>query len=185
MPFFTMESVKNFAAGSAQRPPSTILRPMCIRPLRNVPAVIITAFAWNTISQIVRTPTTRSCSTKSSVTSSCQMWRLGVCSKRSRIVKLYCIRSHCARGLHIAGPLERLSIRNCIVAKSVISPINPPRASISRTICPLAIPPIAGLQLICAILFISIVMRHVFAPIVAAAYAASQPAWPAPITKTS
>ena len=29
-------------------------------------------------------------------------------------------------------------------------PISPPRASISRTICPLATPPIAGLQLICA-----------------------------------
>ena len=31
---------------------------------------------------------------------------------------------------------------------SVSTPIAPPRASISRTICPLATPPIAGLQLI-------------------------------------
>jgi hypothetical protein len=45
--------------------------------------------------------------------------------------------------------------------RSVISPMRPPRASISRTICPLAIPPTAGLQLICPILFMSGVMRSV------------------------
>ena len=41
---------------------------------------------------------------------------------------------HCARGLHIAAPFERLSIRNCMVEWSVIRAIRPPRASISRTI---------------------------------------------------
>jgi hypothetical protein len=46
-------------------------------------------------------------------------------------------------------------------------------------------PPIAGLQLIWAILFISIVTRQVFLPKFAAAAAASQPAWPAPITNMS
>ncbi len=51
-------------------------------------------------------------------------------------------------GDHIAGPFERLSIRNCIALKSLIIPDPPPNASISRTICPLATPPIAGLQLI-------------------------------------
>ena len=53
-----------------------------------------------------------------------------------------------------------------------------PRAQCDREkfICPLAIPPMAGLQLICPILFISIVMRQVFEPILAAAAAASHPA---------
>ena len=49
--------------------------------------------------------------------------------------------------------------------------------------CPM--PPTAGLQLICAILFISMVIRQVFAPKLAEAQAASQPACPAPITITS
>ena len=40
----------------------------------------------------------------------------------------------------------------------------------------------AGLQLICAILFISIVMSNVFEPRLAAVVAASLPACPAPIT---
>ena len=64
-------------------------------------------------------------------------------------------------------------------------PIAPPRASISRTICPLATPPIAGLQLICATVSQLVVSSAVRAPIRAAASAASQPAWPAPMTRTS
>ena len=93
--------------------------------------------------------------------------------------------AHCARGLHMAGPLERFNMRNWIAVLSVTNPIYPPKASISRTICPLAIPPTAGLQLICPILFMSIVIRQVFEPRFAAAAAASQPACPAPITITS
>ncbi|EJX09655.1 hypothetical protein EVA_02234 [gut metagenome] len=46
-------------------------------------------------------------------------------------------------------------------------------------------PPMAGLQLICAILFMSMVIRQVLEPRLAAAAAASQPACPAPITITS
>ena len=45
---------------------------------------------------------------------------------------------------HTAGPLPWLSIRNCIAVSSVTIPMCPPSASISRTICPLAIPPTAG-----------------------------------------
>jgi hypothetical protein len=59
---------------------------------------------------------------------------------------------------------------------SVTRPICPPSASISLTICPLAMPPTAGLQLICAILFMSMVTRQVLAPMLAAAVAASHPA---------
>ena len=44
---------------------------------------------------------------------------------------------------------------------SVHLPMTPPRASISRTICPFATPPIAGLQLIWATASAFIVSRHV------------------------
>src|SRR6185503_14742890 len=58
-------------------------------------------------------------------------------------------------------------------------------ASISRTIWPFATPPIAGLQLICAITPIFMVINSTDEPKLAAAAAASQPAWPAPTTITS
>src|ERR1700761_6818256 len=57
-------------------------------------------------------------------------------------------------------------------------------ASISRTIWPLATPPIAGLQLICAIVPMFMVINSTEEPRLAAAAAASQPAWPAPTTIT-
>ena len=62
-----------------------------------------------------------------------------------------CCLSHCARGDQTAGPREVLSRRNWMPTASVTSPMMPPRASISRTMCPLAMPPTAGLQDICAI----------------------------------
>src|SRR5271170_2451544 len=68
---------------------------------------------------------------------------------------------------------------------SVTSPITPPSASISRTRCPFAMPPIAGLQDICAIKSRFIVIIAVRTPMRAHARAASQPAWPAPTTTTS
>src|SRR5690606_28715195 len=55
-------------------------------------------------------------------------------------------------------------------------------ASISLTIWPLAIPPMAGLQLIWAMVCKFMVISKTFAPRFAAAAAASQPAWPAPTT---
>src|SRR4030095_14968754 len=61
----------------------------------------------------------------------------------------------------------------------------PPNASISRTRCPLAIPPIAGLHDICPTRSRLSVINPVSAPRRADADAASQPAWPAPITITS
>ena len=69
---------------------------------------------------------------------------------------------------------------------SIACPMAPPSASISRTICPLATPPIAGLQLIWRDgVAIGRQESDVGAPIRAAASAASTPAWPAPITSTS
>ena len=185
MPCAAIDSVRPFAAGSATRPPSICTLPMCISPLRNVPAVIIVHEARNSAPICVLTPTALPSSTISSVAISCHKSRFGVFSRISRQYWLNFILSHCARGLHIAGPFERLSIRNCMDARSVTMAVYPPSASISRTICPFAMPPIAGLQLICAILFMSIVIRHVRLPMFAAAAAASHPACPAPITNMS
>src|SRR5438552_5495541 len=64
-------------------------------------------------------------------------------------------------------------------------PIKPPSASTSRTIWPLARPPIAGLQDIWPIFAGSMLIRATFAPRRAAAHAASAPAWPPPITMMS
>jgi hypothetical protein len=64
-------------------------------------------------------------------------------------------------------------------------PDKPPKASISRTICPLATPPIAGLHDIWAIVPMFIVISRTLDPMFAAAAAASQPACPAPTTITS
>src|ERR1035438_872516 len=63
---------------------------------------------------------------------------------------------------------------------SATSPITPPSASISRTRCPLAIPPMAGLHDICAIRSAFIVIMTVRRPMRAQARAASHPAWPPP-----
>src|SRR3954451_9004715 len=68
---------------------------------------------------------------------------------------------------------------------SIACPIAPPSASISRTICPLPTPPIAGLQLIWPTVSQLVVNSAVRAPRRAAARAASVPAWPAPTTITS
>src|SRR5580693_1021812 len=68
---------------------------------------------------------------------------------------------------------------------SATTPITPPSASISRTRCPLAMPPIAGLQDICAIRSRFMVTMAVRNPMRAQARAASHPACPAPITTTS
>ena len=187
MPRALILSVRCSVAGSAHLPPCTILRPMCISPLRNVPAVMMTVGAYISHPQMVFTPVT--CWWLSPViissTWSCHISRLGVWSSTSRHFHINLPRSHCALGLHMAGPLLLLSIRNCIAVASVTIPMPPPKASTSRTICPFAMPPTAGLHDICAILFMSIVTRHVLAPILAAAWAASHPACPPPTTMTS
>ena len=172
-------------AGSETRPPSICTGPTCIKPLRNVPAVRTTVLAEKCTPKAVFTPFTMPSSMHSDTAESCHMKRLGVFSRMWRHSAMKRMRSACERGLHIAGPFERLSIRNCMLLRSVTMPICPPRASISLTICPLAMPPTAGLQLIWAILFISIVMSKVHEPMRAAAAAASHPACPAPITITS
>src|SRR5579863_8792692 len=130
-------------------------------------------------------PTTNNCSTIRSATSACLIFRFGCDSKTSRIFRRYACLSHCARGDQTAGPREVFSSRNCIPTASVISPMIPPRASTSRTKCPLAMPPTAGLHDICAIRSTLRVYSAVLRPMRAAAIAASHPAWPAPTTTTS
>ena len=185
MPWRVMLSVKRVTAGSAILPPGIIFRPIWRSPLRNVPAVITTALARISAPQMVFTPTTSPFSTNNSSAWSCQMSNPSVISSWWRHAQMNFSRSHCALGLHIAGPLERFSIRNWMAVWSVTIPILPPSASISRTICPLAIPPTAGLHDICAILFMSMVTKSVLAPMFALAHAASQPACPPPMTMTS
>src|SRR6266403_3681786 len=68
---------------------------------------------------------------------------------------------------------------------SAFAPIAPPRASISRTMCPLARPPIAGLHDIWPMVSRFCVNIRVRQPSRAAARAASTPAWPLPTTRTS
>ena len=64
-------------------------------------------------------------------------------------------------------------------------PISPPRASSSRTRCPLELPPTLGLQGIRAMLSTLTVNMTVLSPKRAHASDASQPAWPAPTTMMS
>ena len=107
------------------------------------------------------------------------------CSKMAFILNWYAFLSHWTRGARTAGPFFWLSIRNWIPVASALSPIAPPIASISRTICPLASPPIAGLHDICPIVSRFWVNISVRQPIRAAASAASIPACPLPMTTTS
>jgi hypothetical protein len=62
------------------------------------------------------------------------------------------------------APFLVLSIRNWRPVMSVRCPITPPNASISRTKCPLAKPPMAGLQDICPIVSKLVVARRVDTP---------------------
>ena len=99
----------------------------------------------------------------------------------------YAALSHCARGLHIAGPLDRP--RACGTGcrwRRWPGSISPPRASTSRANWPLATtPPIDGLQLILPMVSRLPLTSAVRQPSRAAAAAASMPAWPAPMTITS
>ena len=135
--------------------------------------------------KLVRTPTILRSSTINPTTISCQKSRLSIPSNVCLHFLEKSIRSDCALGLHIAGPLDWLSILNCIMVSSVTTAEYPPRASISLIICPLATPPIAGLQDIWAMVSMFMVTKSVLAPRLAAAAAPSHPAWPAPTTITS
>ena len=158
---------------------------MWIIPFKKVPLVNIIALPITLYPSPVSTPVATLFSVITACTWSCIKSTFGFASS----VNLHCsenlILSDCALGLHIAAPLERFNILNCSIVLSVMIPDIPPSASISLIICPLATPPIAGLQLILAMVSMFMVISNTLLPIVAAACAASQPAWPAPTTITS
>src|SRR5690606_13263325 len=68
---------------------------------------------------------------------------------------------------------------------SATRPMRPPKASMSRTSCPLATPPMAGLHDMRPMALRSMVTMAVEHPSRAAAWAASMPACPPPMTTTS
>ena len=94
-------------------------------------------------------------------------------------------RSIWARREWTAGPLPRFSIRLWMVQASAARPISPPKASISRTKWPLAVPPMLGLHGQLPTASKLMVKTMVEQPRRAAAKPASIPAWPAPTTATS
>ena len=163
-------------------------------PLRKVPVVMMVACAWmarpsRSLRPVTRGRPSSGCTVSSwnsrSTTSACLMWRFGSFSRRRRMATRYCALSHWARGLQTAGPREVLRRRNWMPTESATSPMMPPRASISRTRWPLAMPPMAGLQDIWAMRSRFRVKSAVRRPIRAEATAASQPACPAPTMTTS
>lgn len=172
------------AGGSPNLPPGVELRPVCITAERNVPLQITAA--WHRIRPPDEhlTATRRPSSTSSPSTWSTSTVRPDWVSIRLRASDEYQSRSFWQRGDQTAGPLDLFSILKWIPVVSAIRPISPPRASTSRTRCPFAVPPIAGLQDIRPIAAGSMVIRPVAHPILADARAASIPACPPPITIT-
>ena len=138
--------LKPSTGGSPIRPPGVAFHPINIFPFKKVPLVRITVLAYILFLKSVSTPQTAVSSKSKAATLSCHISKFGVCSSTLRQVAENSILSHWALGLHIAGPLDLLSILNCMVLRSVTCAIAPPSASISLTICPFAMPPIAGLQ---------------------------------------
>ena len=178
------------AGASPLRPPACVLSPITSRPLMKVPVVRMTVRAAMVQPRDVTTPVTRNCpspsrSDSSRSTVSCFRSRLGCVSSAYFIASRYACLSHCARSAWTAGPFPVLSRRIWMKVRSVFFPISPPSASISRTRCPFAGPPMEGLQGMRAMLSRFIVSSSVRRPIRADARAASQPACPAPTTSTS
>ena len=133
----------------------------------------------------VTTPQTVLSLIKRSSTVCCNKARFFWLSSCVRIACLYRVRSAWARVARTAGPLRALSVRNWMPARSVASAMAPPSASISLTMCPLPIPPMAGLHDICPSDSTLWVTNNVLQPWRAEANAASVPACPPPITITS
>ena len=173
------------AVPSPTRPPFSCSSPVCISPRINVPVVSTTAFARSSSSSM--TPTTRPSSTSKSSTVASIISMFVLVEIKRCTSSLYASLSACALGPQTAGPLEVLSILNMMPVASITRAINPPSASISRTICPFPRPPIAGLQLITPIFCASIVTKAITPSGKSddAAHAASAPACPPPITITS
>ncbi len=170
------DALKPFEVCSPKRPPSCLISPMWISPFKNVPDVMITFFAKYVFKRFVFTPLISPSSTISSSANSWIRSKFLVLRTLFLAITLYLSISIWARLPRTAGPFVWLRIRNWIPASSVISPISPPSASSSRTKCPFAKPPIAGLQEVAPTFSASIDMSKVLLPILADAKDASTPA---------
>ena len=137
---------------------------------------MITLDALYSLRRSVFTPSTFASSMSSDSTVSWAKCKFGVPKIVFLAITLYLSISICARLPRTAGPFVWLRMRNWIPASSVMSPISPPSASSSRTRCPLAKPPTAGLQLVAPTFSASIETSNVLFPIRALARAASTPA---------
>ena len=120
-----------------------------------------------------------------SQTSACFMVRCSCSSSTFLMEREYSALSAWARREWTAGPFDTFNIFDWIKVLSIFFPISPPRASNSRTKCPLEDPPTLGLHGISAILSTLTVKITVSSPSLAQARAASHPACPAPTTQTS
>ena len=181
----TKSSVIPTLFASAILPPPKFFVPIWINPFKNVPLVTTIDLPNTSYPIPVLTEFALPFFSIMDTTLSCMKSTFGFLSSSNLHSSENLMRSDCALGLYIAAPFERFSILNCSIVLSVTMPDIPPRASISLIIWPLATPPIAGLQLIFAMVSMFMVIRITLEPIVAAACAASQPACPAPITITS
>ena len=170
------DSVSGLAAAMPSGPDSRVYSPMITRPPRNVPDAMTAALTGWRAPIAVTTAETAPFSTSTDTISSCMRNRFSCRSSVCFIYSLYLMRSACARSECTAGPLPRLSMRYWMQAASAARAISPPSASISRTRCPLAVPPIAGLHGILPTASKLIEKHAVFAPKRAAASAASIPA---------
>ncbi|MNQ98066.1 hypothetical protein D3C85_1137400 [compost metagenome] len=122
MPNSTNCSVIPVEDFSAVLPPPNFFSPIWIIPFKNVPLVNTTAVLSISIPKDVLTPYTVLSFTSKPTTLSCQISRFFVLSKAKRHSSAKRILSIWALGLHIAGPLDLLSILNCMVDLSDIIP---------------------------------------------------------------
>ena len=166
-------------------PPFQEHSPMIMRLLRYTPEQTTTARHAMRAPVVVTTPLTRPPSVSISRASACLKCRCSQLSTALRMRSWYAFLSAWARSECTAGPLAVLSMRDCMNTSSAASPISPPSASSSLTRWPLAVPPMEGLQGIMASESRFRVRSRVSKPMRAHASAASQPAWPAPMTTTS
>ena len=160
--------------------------PICTLPSRNVPVAKTTHVAEYFIMFLEeRIHFPLASSRLISVISACFRERFCWSSNLCFITSLYLFLSICTRSDLTAGPLPILSILLCKKHSSAVLPISPPRASISLTRCPFAVPPIEGLHGQFPTESKLTANTAVLHPSLAAARPASIPAWPAPIIITS
>ncbi len=179
-------AARRFEGGSPARPPAYCSSPTWMRPPRKVPTVSTTAGAAEGDAgdgddaghalaldhEVGRPPAGRARGSAGSRAG--RGWPGGTAPGRPgrawRAPPAPCWRSGCGTGCR---------------RRSAARAMAPPSASISRTRCPLPMPPMAGLQLIGPSVSMLWVSSRVRAPMRAAASAASVPAWPPPTTMTS